>query len=99
MAWKMHTVGPPHLRCQTAIKNTGFDPQLAESMDTKPRDTKSQLYIYFKKSAYKWTRAIQNHIVQGSTVYTFIKSLWYTLNLHNVIYQLYLNKTGKIPSA
>ena len=27
---------------------------------------------YWKKSMYKWTRAFQNHVVQGSTVYVYL---------------------------
>ena len=30
-------------------------------------------YCTVKKSAYKWTHAVQTYVVQGSTVFTFEK--------------------------
>ena len=65
------------LDSQQWSKNTVFDPRLAESTDVKPRDTKGRLCTYWgwggkkKKSACKWTCAVETHVVQGPTVLLF----------------------------
>lgn len=40
-------------------RDGNFHPQLVESADVKPRNTKGWLYIYWKNSSYKWAQAIQ----------------------------------------
>lgn len=38
------------------------------SRDTKPRDAEAWPYTYWKIFLYKWTSAIQTHVVQESAV-------------------------------
>lgn len=38
-------------------------------LGAKPRDTKGEMYIYWKTSPYKWTYAVQSYVVQGSTAH------------------------------
>lgn len=53
---------------QPLIENTVFDPQLVESVETKPRDMKVQLLMYCKIIRVLVDLAVQTHVVQGSTV-------------------------------
>lgn len=64
----MHTVGPLHPQTQPHIKSTIFNLWLVEPTRCRTRDTESQLYIYWKKYAYKWTCVVQSHVVQESVV-------------------------------
>lgn len=48
------------------IENTVLHSQLVESMDVKLQ-VKGQLYMYWKKSIYQWTCAVQTSVVQRPT--------------------------------
>lgn len=50
------------------IENTILDPWLVDLQDVKPKDTVGWLYIYWKKSVYKWTHTIQTVDIQEATV-------------------------------
>ena len=53
----------------------------AELADSEPAYVESQLYICWKKCAYKWTWTIQTHVVQESMeLCTFTNKN--VLNLH-----------------
>lgn len=41
---------------------------LVGSPDAKPRNTKGQLYIYWKKIMYKLIQVVQTRVIQGLTV-------------------------------
>ena len=43
------------------------EPADEEPADTKPSDREGWLYIYWKKSMYKWTRSVQTLVIEGST--------------------------------
>lgn len=58
-------IGKPQLGTQNII----FDLYLVKFTDAKLADTKGKLPFFEKKKIrYKWTHAVQNHIIQRSTV-------------------------------
>lgn len=78
----MHTVGHLHLNDYvfhpTKNKQTKilfFNPWLNESMDLKPKDVESLLYIYWKKSTCKQTHTVQAHAVPESIASSIITEI------------------------
>lgn len=61
----MQTAGSAPGDFHLQIENTVLDPQLAESVDAKPRDTEGRPPTYWKESVREWTREVQGS--QGST--------------------------------
>ena len=57
----------------------------AEPADTEPAYVESQLYICWKKCAYKWTCTIQTHVVQGSMeLCIFMNKNVVNLHIYNI---------------
>lgn len=57
----------------------------AEPADSEPVYVESQLYIYWKKSAYKWTCAVWISVIQGSTeLCTFMSKSVLNIHIYNI---------------
>lgn len=62
----------------------------AEPADSEPAYVESQLYICWKKSAYKWTWTIQTRVVQESTeLCTSTNKNVLNLHIYNINYIIY----------
>lgn len=59
---------PTSVDFQSQIENTVFILQLVESGVQNPGDIESTVFIEKRKSLYKWTCTVQNHVVQVSTI-------------------------------
>lgn len=54
---------------QTQIENTVYNPRSVESVDRKHWGYGELTVHLLKKFTYKWTRAVQTHVAEGTTVH------------------------------